>query len=100
MLDERSQRGRLQVVRQKWSWIVPDGLWEIAEPLLPPTRVRPQGGGTRNIPATVLWPGRDPLFPSAWTDQLDQYFADLQLQTCAGSDTSCRWRPRTNSLTP
>ncbi|MBJ3813311.1 IS5/IS1182 family transposase, partial [Streptomyces flavofungini] len=23
-----------------WSWIVPDGLWEIAKPLIPPSRVR------------------------------------------------------------
>lgn len=30
-----------------WGWIVPDGLWEIARPLLPPDRVRPQGGGTQ-----------------------------------------------------
>ncbi|WJY36141.1 transposase [Streptomyces sp. P9-2B-2] len=29
--------------------IVPDGLWEIARPLLPPARVRPQGGGVANI---------------------------------------------------
>ena len=33
----------------RWGWIVPDGLWEIAEPLLPPARVRPQGGGVANI---------------------------------------------------
>jgi transposase len=33
----------------RWGWIVPDGLWEIARPLLPPTRVRPQGGGVANI---------------------------------------------------
>ncbi|GAA4998942.1 hypothetical protein GCM10023205_85190 [Yinghuangia aomiensis] len=32
-----------------WGWIVPDGLWEIVEPLLPPAKVRPQGGGTANI---------------------------------------------------
>ncbi|MGW0662181.1 IS5 family transposase [Streptodolium elevatio] len=32
-----------------WGWIVPDGLWEVVEPLLPPARVRPQGGGTANI---------------------------------------------------
>ncbi|MQS10217.1 IS5 family transposase [Streptomyces alkaliphilus] len=36
--------------RGRWGWIVPDGLWELVEPLLPPERVRPQGGGTRNIP--------------------------------------------------
>src|SRR3712207_8567670 len=27
--------------------LVPDGLWAIVEPLLPPQRERPQGGGTR-----------------------------------------------------
>lgn len=32
-----------------WSWIVPAGLWELARPLLPPPRVRPQGGGVRNL---------------------------------------------------
>ena len=26
--------------------LVPDGLWEIVEPLIPPQRERPQGGGT------------------------------------------------------
>jgi transposase len=29
--------------------LVPDGLWEIVEPLLPPQRERPQGGGTRYV---------------------------------------------------
>ncbi|MER7305536.1 IS5 family transposase [Streptomyces griseoluteus] len=33
----------------RWGWIVPDGLWEIARPLLPLARVRPQGGGVANI---------------------------------------------------
>lgn len=32
----------------RWGWIVPDGLWETAWPLLPPARVRPQGGGVAN----------------------------------------------------
>lgn len=27
---------------------MPEGLWEIVEPLLPSARVRPQGGGTAN----------------------------------------------------
>ena len=27
--------------------LVPDGLWEIVEPLIPPQTERPQGGGTR-----------------------------------------------------
>ncbi|GAA3850627.1 hypothetical protein GCM10022227_04730 [Streptomyces sedi] len=34
----------------RWGWIVPEGLWELARPLLPPSRVRPQGGGTQNSP--------------------------------------------------
>ncbi len=33
----------------RWGWIVPAGLWELVRPLLPPDRVRPQGGGTANI---------------------------------------------------
>ena len=29
--------------------LVPDGLWEIVEPLIPPQVERPQGGGTRHV---------------------------------------------------
>lgn len=50
---DRVLRGQLAVVSGmgsgRWGWIVPDGLWEIAQPLLPPARVRPQGGGVANI---------------------------------------------------
>ncbi|SCK42261.1 Putative transposase of IS4/5 family (DUF4096), partial [Streptomyces sp. SceaMP-e96] len=38
-----------------WSCIVPDGLWEIAKPLIPEDRVRPQGGGTQNTPDETLF---------------------------------------------
>src|SRR5882757_1925436 len=41
--------------RDVWSWIVPDGLWEIAEPLIPPSKVRPQGGGTPDTPGETLF---------------------------------------------
>ncbi|MEU7062904.1 IS5 family transposase [Streptomyces sp. NPDC046161] len=41
--------------RGTWSWIVPDGLWEIAEPLIPPSRVRPQGGGTQDTLEETLF---------------------------------------------
>ncbi len=41
--------------RGTWSWIVPDGLWEIAEPLIPASRVRPQGGGTQDTPDETLF---------------------------------------------
>lgn len=65
-----------------WSRIVPEGLWKIAEPLIPPSRVRPQGGGTQDIPdetwfaaigavvhllATVIEKGRDlPSMTASW----------------------------------
>jgi transposase len=29
--------------------LVPDGLWELVEPLIPPQTERPQGGGTRYV---------------------------------------------------
>ncbi|MFF2963985.1 transposase, partial [Streptomyces sp. NPDC057963] len=41
--------------RDAWSWIVPDGLWEIAKPLIPPSRVRPQGGGTQDTSDETLF---------------------------------------------
>ncbi|MGP3991619.1 IS5 family transposase [Streptomyces sp. 3N207] len=41
--------------RGTWSWIVPDGLWEIAEPLIPPSKVRPQGGGTQDTPDETVF---------------------------------------------
>ncbi|MFC8022143.1 IS5 family transposase [[Kitasatospora] papulosa] len=41
--------------RGTWSWIVPDGLWEIAEPLIPLSKVRPQGGGTQDTPDETLF---------------------------------------------
>ncbi len=40
--------------RGTWSWFVRDGLWGIAEPLIPPSRVRPQGGGTQDTPDETL----------------------------------------------
>jgi pimeloyl-ACP methyl ester carboxylesterase len=36
------------------------------------------------VPTTVLWPDHDPLFPPAWSDQLDRYFADLRLRHLSG----------------
>ncbi|WP_405807242.1 transposase [Streptomyces sp. NBC_01187] len=52
-LLDRGLRGQLVVAMAMrsgwWGWIVPDGLWEPARPLLPPTRVRRQGGGVANI---------------------------------------------------
>ncbi|MGQ4731516.1 IS5 family transposase [Streptomyces sp. Ju416(a)] len=41
--------------RGRWSWIVPDGLREIAKPFIPQSRVRPQGGGTQDTPDETLF---------------------------------------------
>lgn len=34
---------------------MPEGLWKIAEPLLSPPRVHPQGGGTQDTPDRTLF---------------------------------------------
>ena len=34
---------------------MPDGLWEIARPLIPEQRTRPQGGGTQNTPGGTVF---------------------------------------------
>jgi pimeloyl-ACP methyl ester carboxylesterase len=36
------------------------------------------------VPTTVLWPEHDPLFPPAWSDRLDAFFADADLQVLDG----------------
>lgn len=36
------------------------------------------------VPTTVLWPDHDPLFPRAWSDRLDEYFADVTLRPLDG----------------
>jgi transposase len=41
--------------RGRWSWVVPDGLWEIAKPLIPPSKVWPQGGGSLATPEEALF---------------------------------------------
>jgi pimeloyl-ACP methyl ester carboxylesterase len=37
------------------------------------------------VPTTVLWPEHDPLFPPAWGDRLDQFFADVTRHELAGA---------------
>jgi transposase len=32
-----------------FEWVVPNGLWELAEPLIPPQKQRRQGGGTTYV---------------------------------------------------
>ncbi|SEC41559.1 Putative transposase of IS4/5 family [Streptomyces sp. 3213] len=41
--------------RDQWSWIVPDRLWAITKPLIPPAGARPQGGGTQDTPDEPLF---------------------------------------------
>lgn len=36
-------------------WIVPDGPWEITKPLIPPSKTRPQDGGTQDTPDKTLF---------------------------------------------
>jgi pimeloyl-ACP methyl ester carboxylesterase len=32
------------------------------------------------VPVTVLWPDHDPLFPPAWSDRLEEFFAEVRLR--------------------
>jgi pimeloyl-ACP methyl ester carboxylesterase len=36
------------------------------------------------VPLTALWPQHDPLFPLAWSDRLDVFFADVTLRELPG----------------
>jgi pimeloyl-ACP methyl ester carboxylesterase len=31
------------------------------------------------VPTTVFWPEHDPLFPRAWSDRIDDFFANTRL---------------------
>jgi pimeloyl-ACP methyl ester carboxylesterase len=35
----------------------------------------PDPGDRLAVPATVLWPSRDPLFPIAWSDRIGDFFS-------------------------
>ena len=37
------------------------------------------------LPVTVLWPELDPLFPRAWSDRLNEFFADITLRPVDGA---------------
>ncbi len=45
----------LSIGQGTWSRIVQDGLWELAKPLIPEDRVRPQGGRKRNASEKTLF---------------------------------------------
>lgn len=44
----------------------------------------PPPEGRLTVPVHVLWPEHDPLFPSAWSDRLDEFFADVTLEPVPG----------------
>ncbi|MEV5510631.1 alpha/beta fold hydrolase [Streptomyces orinoci] len=47
--------------------------------------VVPEPGERIAVPATVLWPEHDPLFPRAWSDRLSLFFADVGVESVAGA---------------
>ena len=47
---------------------------------------RPADPGRRiTVPATVLWPSHDPLFPAQWSDRLGDFFTDARLTPLDGA---------------
>jgi pimeloyl-ACP methyl ester carboxylesterase len=44
----------------------------------------PEAGERIPVPATVLWPEHDPLFPPAWGDRIGDFFADATVRPVAG----------------
>jgi hypothetical protein len=75
------------VGRGTWSWIVPDGLREIAKPLIPPSRVRPQGSGTQETPDETLFAAISYVLVSgcAWLTLLPCALASPSRPPTAGS---------------
>jgi pimeloyl-ACP methyl ester carboxylesterase len=44
----------------------------------------PAPGDRLAVPTTILWPEHDPLFPSAWSDRLGEFFSDVEIRHLAG----------------
>jgi pimeloyl-ACP methyl ester carboxylesterase len=45
----------------------------------------PASGDRLAVPATVLWPEHDPLFPRSWSDRLAEFFSRAELRTVDGA---------------
>ncbi|KRE28743.1 epoxide hydrolase [Mycobacterium sp. Soil538] len=45
------------------------------------TELPPEQAIQIHAPTDVLWPGRDPLFPPAWSDRLEHHFTDVTVHT-------------------
>lgn len=41
-------------------------------------------GRPTDVPTTMLWPERDPLFPIAWADEVASWFTDVELRPVPG----------------
>lgn len=49
-------------------------------------REQPPAPGDRiTIPATVLWPEHDPLFPRSWADRVGEFFASAEVRDLDGA---------------
>ena len=48
------------------------------------TEQAPSPDDRLDVPTIVLWPEHDPLFPRAWSDRLDEWFADVELRYADG----------------
>jgi pimeloyl-ACP methyl ester carboxylesterase len=45
----------------------------------------PVSGDRLAVPATVLWPEHDPLFPRSWSDRLAEFFSRAELRAVDGA---------------
>ena len=45
----------------------------------------PASGDRLAVPATVLWPEHDPLFPRSWSDRLAEFFSRAELRAVDGA---------------
>src|SRR5208282_6677208 len=45
----------------------------------------PDPAGRIAVPATVLWPEHDPLFPREWSDRIGEFFAAAKLTWLDGA---------------
>ncbi|HEX2820294.1 MAG TPA: alpha/beta hydrolase [Streptosporangiaceae bacterium] len=44
----------------------------------------PEPGQRIAVPTTVLWPSHDPLFPRAWSNRIEEFFAAATLTLLDG----------------
>jgi hypothetical protein len=67
--------------------LLPEPLWQRAQPLLPPPPPRPREGVPRRVPALILWPARQPrgaCRPRNWAAARHHLLAPLDQWAKAG----------------